>query len=132
VLIQVNLPATVAAPAMARRLMEKFLPACAPPIAIKGQVHALLLVSELVTTVIEYTSAAPRRLGLSLIWHDRTFTATLSGGDGVSLVARELMDESLRGPAIAGLAHIAHRWGSKAHASEGPVVWVELDLDLAG
>jgi hypothetical protein len=112
---------------MARRLMEKFLPTCAPPLGLKDQIHALLLVNELVTAAIEYVSA-PRHLELNLICWDGIFTAALSGDDGLSLVARELRDETLRGPAIADLAHIAHRCGSHSDPENGDLIWVELDL----
>jgi hypothetical protein len=130
VLIRVDLPATAAAPAMARRLMEKFLLAHVPPIGTRDQVHALLLVDELVTAVIEYGSTTTRHLALSLMRRGRILTATLGGDDGVALVALEMMDESLRGSATTEIVQIAHRWGANPDPEDRDLIWVELDLEV--
>ena len=78
--------------------------------------------------VIDYGTAPSGQLALRLGWADGLIRVTLTGGDGVSLAARELVDESLRGPTIRLLADIAYRWGIHADHNHHDCLWIEFDL----
>lgn len=126
-LMQVELPATVLAPAMARRIVERCIQACPRSISAYDQALAIWLTSELVTAAVEYSSASSTQLSLSLNCDEKSYTATLAGKDGVCLLARELTDDTLRSRTVDIITQIADRWGSHSHR-DGDQVWIEYDL----
>jgi hypothetical protein len=127
--IQVDLPATILAPTMARRLVERFIQACPSPITAYDRAFAIWLTSELVSMAVEYSSAPSTELGLSLSCDEESYMASLAGKDGVSLLARELADDTLRSRTADMIIEIADRWGSRAD-QDSDHVWIQLDLDL--
>jgi hypothetical protein len=126
-LMEVDLPATVLAPAMARRIVERFIRSCPWRVTSYDQAFAVWLTSELVSTAVEYSSVAATQLGLSLNCDETHYRATLAGKDGVGLLARELADHTLRSRTVEIITQIAGRWGSRAHPDHDQV-WIELDL----
>jgi hypothetical protein len=126
-LTQVDLPVTVRAPAIARRVAEHFIQFWPRPVPRDDQLLAVWLTSELVSKAVEYSSTESNQVGLRLRRDGASYIATLAGADGVNLLAHELTDRTMRSRGVELFTEIADRWGSYRH-HDGDHVWIELDL----
>jgi hypothetical protein len=125
--MRIELPATPAAGTMARTFAEHFLTEYTLLSALDVAL-AVWVVSELTSTAIDYSPIAGKALQVELACNEETFTAAVSGKDGVGLVARELADESIRSDALDIVAGLVDGWGYQLSEDEGDHVWVELKL----
>lgn len=126
-LMHLDFPATVLAPSIARGMVERFIQACPRSTSHYDQAIAIWVTSELVSAAVEYRSGPSTQFGLRLHHDDESYTATLTGKDGVGLVARELADDTLRGRSVEILTQIVDRWGCRAD-QDGDHVWITVDL----
>jgi len=119
----VEIPASVTAPARARRLCER---ACRAWSLEDLVADCDLLVSELVTNAVAHGSGP---IVLEIEQRDRGVRVSVTDGAPTSAIAevaaREVLDDAEGGRGLAIVAAVAARWGSHRD-KEGTRVWFEL------
>jgi anti-sigma regulatory factor (Ser/Thr protein kinase) len=121
--LEVDLPASARAPALARhRLAEVLVGAAATWGCAEDRDTAVLLVSELVTNVVRHTGSAPR---LTVTTAGGVLRCAVRDADPAHPVTRAPSFENESGRGMLLVAALASAWGVDDDSS-GKLVWFEL------
>jgi hypothetical protein len=119
-----DLPPTVHAPRVSRRIMRELLPLWG---ATCLREDAELLVSELVSNAVEHVGGEAS-FQLEVAFAGRWLRVSLADGSSLSPVVRELSTSRIRGRGMQMIVALADRWGVDDHHG-GKMVWFELGLE---